>query len=169
MKKVTFMDGRSVTLSDLIAAKSTVRRLQEETARLKNRFEAPPQDCRFRSGQVVVGKDNVVGHEVSVLRDEHAGLRLVNWAAPNLGCEDLRYTFERKQPDGSYRLITEGRPITLVAGEPQASVFDAQTDYTEMKPSDLQKGFLDKIGMSPQIPVQGNSRQLDRQYLDQKK
>ena len=110
LKKITFMDGRSVMLSDLIASRTSLRSLNEEIAFLKKLLTAPPPDCRLSVRDVFLGNDTVLNHRVAVVQREEDPIRIVSWKAPDLGCEYLQYRGERKQPDGSFRVLRRAGP-----------------------------------------------------------
>jgi hypothetical protein len=109
------------------------------------------------------GQDAVVAEGVIAKQ-----YRLTRWLAPKLACEDLYYRSEALGTDGASSVSSEARVSDLRLGEPDPSVFDLGTEYTEMKPSQAQNLLLQRIGpsLSPR-EVQGartEAKQADALY-----
>jgi hypothetical protein len=172
-RQITFMDGRSVTVVDAFKMKTTwrpipARALEDWNAR---RLRGTP-DCVQVAGQARVGEDTVAGQEVVVVERElptgegQPKRKETDWRAPALGCQTLTYKVEDQQADGSWWLRTEGRVVSLTLEEPDPKLFDDGADYTEAKPSEVQRKLLEIQG----IPVDDatwsqKAEQMDKGYL----
>jgi hypothetical protein len=168
LKKITFMDGRVLRLADLLSAKSTLYQLEEERAKLKTKLIAPPVNCKAGKREFL-GEETLWDQKVAVWTWADENHRVTEWMAPALGCEWLQYKTERKLPAGSFRPAMEGRTVSLVMGEPDANLFDGGSQYTEVKPSEIQKGILEKNGiqLDEQLKLQGDK--MDEEYLQRRK
>jgi len=91
LKKITFMDDRSVTVSDLLMARTTLPRMQLETATPKRMLTTPPPDCRTSRAQVMLGNALILNYRVAIVQLDVGRRRLVSWNALDLGCEPLKY------------------------------------------------------------------------------
>jgi hypothetical protein len=165
-RKITFLNGRSVSLVNLIRSKSTwPRKSESQVALLKSRLTNPPENCKSQAGEELVGSDVIAGEPVSILQvaiplprgtsgtatccggEPIVAKRLTMWLAPRLGCECLQYHVEGVRPDGTSKLIVDGGPAQIVFGEPDSHWFDEGSDYTEATPSEIQTRFLEKVGV----------------------
>lgn len=165
MRKITFMDGRAITVSDLLRTRTTIRQLNEEIAFLRKMLVDPPQDCRT-SGQVFLRRESILGQNVAVWQLDVANRRITIWQAPALGCELLQYRSEIKQADGSFQTEAEARPVLFRLGEPDPAVFDPKSDYDEMKPSEVQRRVLEKMGLPADSVDQRQTEKLDQLYRE---
>jgi hypothetical protein len=139
-RKVSFADGRTVTLVDSIAAKTTWPRSPAEQANRLNQFLADaPADCVYYPGERLLGHDSVLGQRTAVVSAtqfaEGADQKLTRWRAVSLGCKTLKYRLEAKNRDGSRHLLAEEKPLILKLGEPVPALFDTGENYVELKPS----------------------------------
>ncbi|HEV2493634.1 MAG TPA: hypothetical protein VG204_11265 [Terriglobia bacterium] len=138
-RKLILMDGRVITIDDLISAKSTMRPYSEAAiAARKQRISQPPTNC-VRPDETLVTHTSILGQEVVVIKkpfqeDETTG-ETVYWRAPGLGCERLKYEVWTKQADGSLKLAMQARPLSLKLSEPDQLLFDEGTTYAELPPS----------------------------------
>src|SRR5271166_1401306 len=149
-RKVDFLDGRSVTLIDLIKAKSTWPDMDpNERSALSQKITHAPADCGVHTPYALVRFDSLDGQDVVIMEGVIAKqYRLTRWLAPKLGCEDLYYKSEALGTDGVSSVSSEARVSDLRLGEPDPSLFDLGSDYTEMRPSQAQNLMLQKIGPS---------------------
>ncbi len=164
IRKVTFMDGRSVMLSDLIGSRTTMRKMNEEIARLKKLLTAPPPDCRV-SRQTVIGYDRLSSQPVVILELDEDTHKLKTWNAPGLGCESSQWESQIKQADGSLKLGVQAKLARLLIGEPDPAFFDPKSQYVETKPSDVERQIVDKLGAPHDPKHQKNFEKLDQEYL----
>jgi hypothetical protein len=169
-RKVDFLDGRSVTLIDSIKAKSTWPGMsRSEISALSQKITLAPADCGVHTPYALLRFDSLDGQDVVVAEGVIAKqYRLTRWLAPKLGCEDLYYKSEALGTDGTSGVSSEARVSDLRLGEPDPSLFDLGTEYTEMKPSQGQNLLLQRIGpsLSPR-EVQGartEAKQADALY-----
>jgi hypothetical protein len=66
-------------------------------------------------GAKVTGQDIILNYPVTVVQQPHrAGMEMVTlWMAPELSCFALRATIHAKQPDGTWKLISEKRALKV--------------------------------------------------------
>jgi hypothetical protein len=180
------MNGRSVSLLDLLKLKSTwPRKAAMQVAHMKRLLTEPPGDCN-QKGASLLGTDVLMGEQVSEVAfevDLRSGTtaaassaatccggrpvvaeRLTTWRAPRLGCEPLKYQVEAAHPDGGLDLVVTGNPTRLDLGEPEARWFDEGADYSEGKPSELQTKFLQQMGIAEDDQMRGRALKLDERY-----
>jgi hypothetical protein len=72
--------------------------------------------CRTNhGGATVVGQGVVLNYATTVLQQRHRGgaWKLTLWMAPELSCFALRATIHEAQPDGSWKLISEKKALTV--------------------------------------------------------
>jgi hypothetical protein len=171
-RRVTFMDGRSVTVVDAFRTKTTWRPVPPQALASFNaqRLRATP-DCVRTAGEVRVGEDTVAGQGVVVVERElptaegQGKMKETDWRAPELACPTLSYKVEQQQADGSWWLRTEGRVVSLKLEEPDPKLFDDGAGYTEAKPSEIQRKLREIQG----IPVDDatwsqEAEQMDKAY-----
>jgi hypothetical protein len=62
----------------------------------------------------VLGQETLAGYSTTVFQWNflYPDTRVTAWRAPKLGCMELRRTLEERRPDGTYRLVSEKRPVT---------------------------------------------------------
>jgi len=92
----------------------------------------PPPDYLYRPFKLI-RYDNLLGEQVVVVEAVYPQLvgRDYLWLAPRLGCESMKFRFETPQPDGSYKLIAESKPISLRLGQPDPRFFDPASRGTK--------------------------------------
>ena len=165
-RKMTFMDGRSISMIDSMKIKSTwPNRPAKEIAYRKMLFAAQDQVCIPQgTTERLLRYDVLGGEKVAVTSIESHGKRKTLWKAARLGCELLSYVVERSNPDGTYQLSAEGRMTRLVIGEPDARYFTDGSDYIETLPSRAQSLFLSKMGLAEDEELLEMGRQLDTTY-----
>ena len=81
----------------------------------------------------VVGTGEVAGLQVvkRVLED-HEGLRMEEWLAPELDCDALYWRSEPRNPDGTLQVVAEETTISVTLGEPSPEIFEIPSNYTEL-------------------------------------
>jgi hypothetical protein len=166
-RKVTYVDGTWATVYDLIAAKTTWRMKPTELAAVKERLRNPPVNCLFNTAgnPTFIRNDTVLGHEVAVIESVSDGERGTFWRARDLGCEELRWRYESIQADGTFRLKSEERPISLKIGNPDSGFFDIAANSKEMRPSDAHRLFFEKLPIPEDEATKHMSEQMDMKYL----
>ena len=125
-RTVTFMSGARLNVLDFVSLTKWNTKPSELTA-LKDRLMNPPPDCLYRPFKLV-GRDNLLGEQVVMVEAVYPhpvggpGHHYL-WLAPRLGCESMKFRLETQQPDGSYKLIAESKPISLRLGQPDPRFF----------------------------------------------
>jgi len=155
-RKIIFMDGKIVTLSDSVSAKSTMFMASSDAgARHRQLMTHPPSNCVF-TGETLLGFSTEMGQRVAIIRQSgvaHEDLIETWWRAPNLCCKRLRFQIQTKQTDGELKLAAEARPISLKLEEPPATLFDEGANYDEVKPSERLRRDLAKTGRTLASPT----------------
>lgn len=168
-RRITFMDGRSVSIVDSLETKTTWPVVPDQRlASLKEQLLRPPRNC-IRVGETLLGYGKVLGQDTAVIRGAPLSgddpLRLTHWRAPDLACQNLGYRVEERQGDGSWRLITVGRTVSLNLQEPDPRLFQVAPGYTELKPSEVQRKLFEKMGVPPDHASDNEVERLDNAYL----
>jgi hypothetical protein len=147
-RRITFTDGRSVSVVDAFKMKTTwpavpAGRLDHFNAQ---RLKGTP-NCVRSPGETVLALDLVAGQMVVGVRTDLTQgpvlKRMTEWRARDLGCLTLNYRVEDQKPDGSWWLRTEGRLVSLKLEEPDPKLFVDGAGYTEAKPSEVESKLLE--------------------------
>jgi hypothetical protein len=80
---------------------------------------------------------------VSLLVD--SDVRLDSWLAPQLGCAQVKYTAENLV-DGQWVQTAYGNPMSIMAGEPDARLFDLGEDYEVVSQAVAKKCASSSLG-----------------------
>ena len=182
VRKITFMNGSTVSVYDFVSAKTSFQMKSQELAALKNRITNSPVDCVNRRDVQVIDRQALFGqqfivqqHSVHLKGQTFPGVpagtlaeesRMTEWLAPQLGCERLGYRFEAKQLDGSYRLITEARLISLEMKEPEPAFFDPAANFEELLPSEIWRRHYQKIGQPEPKEMEEQGKKADQYHKD---
>ncbi|MCC6392118.1 MAG: hypothetical protein IT167_16075 [Bryobacterales bacterium] len=166
-RKVTFLDGRSLSIVDALKMKSTwpVQR-PEVVAALRARLTSPQKDCMPPSGRGprLLGMEKLHGEDAAVIQSSEGGYRLTRWAAPRLGCETLQYRSEKVNPDGSLTLQAVGKAVNFTLGEPDSRLFDSGDQYQEALPSAIQSRSLEQAGFEETPDLKERGGKMDERY-----
>jgi len=173
-RKVTYIDGRSVTIVDDFRMKSTWPAVPpEQLGFFKSHVLRTPRNCVEAEDEAWVGSRMAYGVQVMIVKHEPAEnspspdrYRITHSRAPELGCKALTYLVEVKQDDGSWVPRTEQRVVSLKLEEPDAQLFGDGSGYTEAKPSEIERMLFEREG----IPVDEatwsqKAEQDDKGYL----
>jgi hypothetical protein len=131
-RHLQFLDGREAYVYDAIHAFvkwPTVPRA------FQMHLLYPAKNCVYGS-EIFEKSATLDGLQVTVIRQmlRFGGVR-IEWRAPELACQTLESTFERSQTDGSLRVQTEERFVSVKLGEPDPSLFSIPAGYPSLKPS----------------------------------
>lgn len=164
-RKITFTDGSSLTLFDSIAMKATWPRLSTDAIRrMRAQLTNPPPDC-LGPGETLLGYGEVLGERVAIVKGRPIDANeFTAWKAPRLGCKSLQHRIEAQQPDGSRKLVTLGRAVSLQVGEPDSSLFDEGVTYSEARPSESLRKVAQKLGLPWDDNLQKEGEHLDNRY-----
>jgi hypothetical protein len=68
------------------------------------------------SRPTVIGHEAIAGYDTTVVQNAFPAHRFTFWFAPELGCAALKQTYEVRQPDGAFRMLTrkEAVRVTIV-------------------------------------------------------
>ena len=138
-------------------------------ASAKRFLSNPPADCMFHPGEILLGYDLVFGQKAAIIKEpphpDGASQQMKKWRSPLLGCQNLQYRLEARQPDGSSKLLAEGRPVSLKLGEPPAALFDEGESFAELRPSQAGALVADRLGVVYD-DWERSMRRQDARYLD---
>lgn len=164
-RKITFLDGRALSLIDALRVKSTwPARRPEEIALLKARLAGAHRDCVPSRSATLLAFEKLNGEDVAIIQSSDGGYRLTRWLAPRLGCEALRYRSEKLHEDGSATLAADARAVSFIPGEPDPRLFDLGNAYEEALPSTVQSRSLLQAGVEETEDLKDKARKLDEQY-----
>ena len=167
MRRVTFMNGSTIHAFDFISAKTSLQMKPQELAELKQRLTNPPMNCVYFDAQII-DRQRLFGQEFIVQQYSINEHRTTDWFAPQLGCEILGYRIGFKQPDGSYKLMTEARLVSLEMREPDGAFFDPAANFEEALPSEIIRRHYQKIGQ-PEPKEDEQHAKRDDQYVKDRK
>ncbi len=168
-RKVVFPDGRMLTLMDWIQAKSTWPRISAQQILTRNsRMSRPPENC-IAAGETLMGFGDLLGHKVAIVGWPHqtGAQRVIQWQAPDLGCQSLLDRVQEQQSDGSWKLDAETRTTSLILGQPDPKYFDAGAGYTEMSPSQMLQRSEAFVGAAPTDDIEQSAKVQDKAYYGQ--
>jgi hypothetical protein len=165
---VRYRDGTFVTIVDDLRKKSTGRAVPpQQMAFFWNGVLRPPANCVLAKDEVWAGSATAYGLQLMIVKQEpsRAANKITSWRTPELGCKNLTYLVETKRGDGSWARVTEQRVVTLKLGEPPPKLFDNGSDYTELKPSVLNRMLLEREGIVADEEILKRDDELvDRDY-----
>jgi hypothetical protein len=144
IRKVMSPNGDATTIWEVTRLKTTWPANDREALELADRLENSTSDCRAprlqfdEHGQPferLLGFETRNGQHVAVIEQRMQKFVATGWKAPALACEELSYTAEDTQPDGSTRRTIDSVTTFLRLGEPDSRLFDIDSVYAESKPS----------------------------------
>lgn len=169
-RRVAYMDGRSVTFIDSLGAQTTWPEIsKQQLASMKEQMLKPEANC-VGAGETFLGYGRVLSQVTSTVREtplsgpDSGTTRLTYSRAMGLSCQSLEYTAERKLPDHSWKLVTEGRAVSLSLKEPDRRLFEGDSKYLELKPSQMQMRLLKKMGIPEDEKMRKQIESLDEVY-----
>lgn len=131
-RRIQYMDGRCATVVDRAMAMVRGSSGASELAGLKRRLMSSPANCVLDSSLKFVGYESVLGRKLAkVVRDGSTSV-YVAWHDPELGCEVLQATTDRKQPDGSLRNASRLMLVGIRLAEPESSLFEEPSSYQQV-------------------------------------
>lgn len=165
-RTIKYTDGSSVNLVDAIKSKTTLPVWSEKaTAAYRRLHLYPPSNCMFGGETLLKEEDAVLGHPVTVVRFGSVNsIRVTAWRAPDLGCIQLQYRVEQQESDGSYKLMSQQKAVSLQLTAPDPRLFADGQGYTELTPSELTlKGRL-LLGYTGLGDAAGSLARADKMY-----
>ena len=108
------------------------------------------------SGETAVGDDVVSGYRaVRVVRNNFS-----SWYAPDQGCALVKLTVDWGKVKNEQELVS------IVPGEPLASLFDVPANYREVPPSQLACSFASEDSLDrPCDPSRSVPPEVDAEYF----
>jgi len=148
VRNISLPDGRAFTVFDLIHGVVKWPPSSKSIAYQKEGLSNPPSDCLLGVGEYVAGHRTFMGEDVVVLKMLPKGSSGITWwRAPKLGCEALRSRMTQVQMDGSFRLASETKLLSLKIGAPDSALFEVPAGYRSLSPSQAQKELAAKVGL----------------------
>jgi hypothetical protein len=170
VRKLTYLDGTSLSLFDTLKVKTTWNRMSSRDAsRLQMRVMSPPHDCNSGKPFSFLRYDKVAEYPVAVIQGVLSKTyRITRWASPEFGCEDLYYTSELVDPDGAVVMLSlESKMTTLIKGEPDARLFDTGAAFEEVAPSEAESRLLASLNIEQDSGERSAARRkMDSQHSD---
>jgi hypothetical protein len=159
-------DGTIVMLHDSVFAKNTRPPMStEQLAWYKSRHLRPPENCIF-AGDTLLGYAELLGQKAAIVKyTSNDGWSVTRWRAPELGCETLQYRGEEKGPDGSMKLVTEMKAVTLRIEEPDPGLFDVPAEYAELQPSECLRRQTARLGIAWDEELTRMGEFMDSQFF----
>jgi hypothetical protein len=153
VRRINYPDGRSVMLLDEKRTKTTWPQQDPSTvAFAKALMLNPPQNCIFSRAEetLVSDRGTVLGHPVYEVRHLMIGgrTRSTAWRARDLGCDQLQYRVEERQADGSYKMVSFAKAVSLRIEEPDPRLLGPGDGYEEVSPSESDKRALAVLGIT---------------------
>lgn len=164
-RHILYLDGHALDVFD--GVQSVVRFPQlslKAMAFRKEEIVSPPENCVFL-GDSLVGYGTIRGYKVAKVKNMAIGQRTVTaWLAPELGCEQLQYQVEENEADGTTKVTSETRAVSLVTGEPDPKFFDVPDSYNSVQPSLALRKEADKLGAPWNDAMQQEATRADAAY-----
>lgn len=161
-----FTDGSRTDVIDALKAKTTWPPQTKDAAMFYvKRYLDPPDNCAFPGENLLAENISVLGHSTAELsHNAVGGLRMTMWRAPDLGCTTLKSRVDQREADGSYKLMSLMKPVSLKIGAPDTSLFNDGSDYTEMRPSDMHGRVRALLGYNGEDPADETYAKMDALY-----
>lgn len=168
-RQIWLPDGQEFTVYDGVEAAIRFPMLSAQALALqKEKVLNPPGNCIF-PGETLTGYGTQRGYKVAIVKVGPIGDNEVTaWYAPDLGCEKLQYRVEAREPDGSMKLVSETRAVSLTTGEPDARLFDVPDSYAKVAPSEAMRREASRLGVSWTPDMQREADIRDAAYLGHK-
>jgi hypothetical protein len=131
-----------VTVSDSLGMKVTHPVLVgEDFDRFRNGILYPPANCVRSDFETLVGFREISGERVAIVVGPPAHsawnaantMRITDSRAIDLACENLGYSVEEESHvDGSQKLMTKAKLVSLTLGDPDPALFQVSPKLTEV-------------------------------------
>lgn len=164
-RTITYPDGRRIEVLDKSHVVTRWPADAKVAAAISHRFAISKQECRQTPGEYVAGHvmlDGVSAVIVKAFPKGSAGMTW--WLAPRLGCADLQDTYTEVQADGSFKLATETKLVSIKLGAPDAALFTVPSDYTNVKPSRALHLEAEDLGQKWNLDLQAQAEREDAEY-----
>lgn len=165
-RTIRYPDGGIVSLVDTQGDRTSFPPSKGKDAAAYRRIHLnPPSNCVFGGETLLSEKDTVLGHPVDTIRhDALNGIRITEWRAPDLGCAQLQSRVEQQEPDGSYKLMSQQKAVSLQMAPPDSRLFKAGQDYAEIGPSQMATQIREQLGYSSPGPAEESAAKFDQAY-----
>lgn len=165
MRSIRYLDGSLVDVYPSLHAVTKWPADSQRFAFLNKLITDPRPHCSAFSGYYFAGYTNLGGVKAAILKEFPKGSSGTTWwRAPALGCEALQQAYTQAQPDGSFRLVSETKFVSLKLGEPDASLFAVPSDYPAIKPSEALRWWAKREGRKWGSDLQAQAEREDAQY-----
>ena len=165
VRTIAFLDGHFLEVYDSIHALVKWPAPRERTM-LQRNLLAPLKDCLFEESGEYLDKYETLGDvSVAVIRSLPKGSSGTSfWLAPSLGCQQLQTTYTQVRSDGSFRLVSEEKFVSIKLGEPEASLFTVASTYASLTPSTALYKEFSHYGRPWDSQVQDMATRMDTAY-----
>jgi len=169
-RKLTFPDGRTLTLFDHIKVRTTWPTMSdEELTAYQSHITYPPADCGANSRNTHLLRSEMIGGQSTfVLQTLVPGkYRVTRWVAPALDCEELQSEAEMVAEDGSYKVSAETKLSRVLVGEPDSRLFDVGSGFEELSPSSAGRRWRADL-TAPITPEELKRLEAEEKYADRR-
>jgi hypothetical protein len=173
-RRIDYIDGSRVTVGDSVGMKITWPLLVgSEFTALRKSILDPPGNCVMSDRETLIGFREIWGQRVAILDsgprpsswDPANTMRITKSRALDLACEELGYSIEEvSHVDGSSKLMTRAKLVSLTLGEPDKSLFEVSSTLTESRPSQFWQRLMQISGVPTDADDIRQWSQEDRVY-----
>lgn len=165
MRVIVYPDGRRAEVYDALHAVTHWPADPRHYAFQEKLLLAPPRDCVEQPWDYLAGYTKLGGVRVAIVKEFPRGSSgLTSWRAPELGCEKLQETLTQVQEDGSFRLVTETKFVSLKLGAPDTALFAVPSDYRNLKPSEALRAWAMHAGRKWDADLQAQAEREDARF-----
>lgn len=165
IRVIVYPDGRRVEVYDALHAVTRWPADPKHYAFQEKLLFTPPRNCVEQSWDYPAGYTKLGGVRVAIVKEFPKGSSgLTSWRAPELGCEKLQETLTQVQEDGSFRLVTETKFVSLKLGAPDTAIFAVPSDYRNLKPSEALRAWAMHAGRKWDADLQAQAEREDARF-----
>lgn len=165
VRTIAYPDGRRTEVLDEFRAVTKWPRDPKVAAATNRDFVKSWDECRDAPGEYVAGHATLDGvNAVIVKAFPKRSSGTTWWRAPQLGCADLQQTYTEVQADGSFKLVTEAKLVTIQLGPPDRALFSVPSNYANVKPSQALHLEAKLLGHKWDADLQAQGEREDAEY-----
>jgi hypothetical protein len=175
IRRLIFAEGKEVLINDATKTQSTTFANAAELAHRNTGVRLDPMsDCIKRTngqstGASSVGREMLLGVKVVKLLSIMSELSRTSWVAPSLGCVIIQQHEEfHNLQTGESRGVVDQVPISLILGEPEATLF-MPAEYDEVPPSVMDRKWAEYHHVEPPDSMVKRWTAKDRTYYEHQK
>lgn len=165
MRTIVDADGHRIDVLDKFHAITKWPANARFVAAVKGRLYASGQECLRTPGEFVAGHAALGGVSVVIVKQFPKGSSGITWwLAPELACQQLQETFTHVQVDGSFKLASETKFMSIKLGTPDAALFAVPKSYVTIQPSRALRLAAKQLGQKWNPDLQAQAEREDREY-----